>query len=157
MQSSEVIETLNDLLKTTKDGEEGFRTCAEQAKSVNLKSMFQQAASRCDAGAIELQSTIRRLGGEPGDSGSVSGAMHRAWTAMKSSVGAMDDHEVLAECERGEDFAKSAYESALKKDLPDEIRMIVEKQYEGLKENHDKIRGLRDARVNGEAPSTHFS
>jgi uncharacterized protein (TIGR02284 family) len=57
----------------------------------------------------------------------------------------MDDHAILAECERGEDVAKSAYESALDKDLPVEVRTIVERQYRGVKENHDKIRDLRNA------------
>ena len=42
MEKSEVISTLNDLLKTTKDGQDGFRTCAEQVKGANLKSVFRQ-------------------------------------------------------------------------------------------------------------------
>ena len=49
----------------------------------------------------------------------------------------MDDHAVLEECERGEDVAKNAYEAALKKDLPPDIRTVIERQYQGVKENHD--------------------
>ena len=58
MEKSEVISTLNDLLKTTKDGQDGFRTCAEQVKGANLKSVFETAASRCDEGAAELKAKI---------------------------------------------------------------------------------------------------
>jgi uncharacterized protein (TIGR02284 family) len=51
---------------------------------------------------------------------------------------------VLAECERGEDVAKSAYEAALKEDLPPDVKAIVRRQYEGVKANHDRIRDLRN-------------
>jgi uncharacterized protein (TIGR02284 family) len=57
----------------------------------------------------------------------------------------MDDHAVLEECERSEDVAKSAYEAALKKDLPSDIRTVVERQYAGVKENHDRVRDLRNS------------
>jgi uncharacterized protein (TIGR02284 family) len=56
----------------------------------------------------------------------------------------MDEHAVLAECERGEDAAKSAYQAALEEDLPPDVKAIVQRQYEGVKENHDRIRDLRN-------------
>ena len=56
----------------------------------------------------------------------------------------MDEHAVLAECERGEDAAKSAYEKALDEELPPTIETIVRRQYQGVIENHDRIRGLRN-------------
>ena len=51
---------------------------------------------------------------------------------------------MLAECERGEDVAKSAYEAALKEDLPPDVKAIGRRQYEGVKANHDRIRDLRN-------------
>ena len=139
-----VISTLNTLLETTKDGEHGFRTCAEAVTNPRLKTMFEDAARRCDGGAAELQAKIRSLGGEPATSGTASGALHRAWTNIKSSITAMDEYAVLTECERGEDVAKSAYEEALKEDLPMDIKTLVQRQYEGVKANHDRIRQLRN-------------
>jgi uncharacterized protein (TIGR02284 family) len=92
----------------------------------------------------------RRLGGHPAQGGSVSGSVHRAWTNIKSTITGMNEHAVLAECERGEDTAKHAYEAALKQDLPMDVRTIIERQYQGVKENHDRVRNLR----NGAAPGT---
>jgi uncharacterized protein (TIGR02284 family) len=143
MDNHQVVATLNNLLETTKDGESGFRTCAEGVTSPRLKTVFETAARRCDEGAAELRAEIRRLGGEPATSGTVGGSLHRAWTNIKSAITGKDDHAVLAECERGEDVAKSAYEAALKEDLPPEVRAIVHRQYEGVKVNHDRIRDLR--------------
>ena len=51
---------------------------------------------------------------------------------------------MLAECERGEDVAKSAYEAALKEDLPPDVKAILRRHYEGVKANHDRIRDLRN-------------
>jgi uncharacterized protein (TIGR02284 family) len=139
-----VISTLNKLLETTKDGEQGFRTCAGAVNDPGLKKVFEDAAKRCDEGAAELRARILSLGKEPASSGTASGALHRAWTNIKSSITGMDEYEVLTECERGEDVAKSAYEKALNEDLPMDIKTLVQRQYEGVKANHDRIRQLRN-------------
>ncbi len=103
---------------------------------------METAASRCAVAAAELETHIRALGGETHHSGAVTGALHRAWSNLKSSVSTMDDHAVLAECESAEDTAKGAYEAALKKDLTANVRALIERQYQGVKENHDRIRHL---------------
>jgi len=71
--------------------------------------------------------------------------MHRAWINIKSAITGMNEHAVLAECERGEDTGKHTYEEALKQDLPTDVRTIIERQYQGVKENHDRVRDLRNA------------
>jgi hypothetical protein len=50
-QMDKVISTLNTLLETTKDGEQGFRTCAGAVKNPQLKKVLENAAERCDEGA----------------------------------------------------------------------------------------------------------
>jgi len=55
----------------------------------------------------------------------------------------MNEHAVLSECERGEDAAMAAYEAALKKSLPTDVRTLVERQYQGVKANHESVRNLR--------------
>lgn len=144
MDTQKVIRTLNTLLETTEDGVRGFVACAEGVSSPHLKTVFETAARRCEEGGQELKTAIRGLGGEPATSGSLSGSLHRAWTNIVSSITGMDEHAVLAECERGEDAAKSAYEKALDEELPPTIEAIVRRQYQGVKENHDRIRDLRN-------------
>ncbi len=145
MDNQDIIATLNDLLEISRDGEQGFRTCAEGVQSPNLKALFEAAARRCAEGAAELEAKVRSLGGEPPQGGSISGSMHRAWTNIKSTITGMSEHAVLAECERGEDAAKAAYEAALQKNLPADVRTLVERQYQGVKANHDRVRNLRNA------------
>jgi uncharacterized protein (TIGR02284 family) len=144
MDKNEVIATLNELIETSRNGEEGFRTCADGVKSVQLKQMFEHAASRCAQAVNELQAKVRSLGGDPERRGSVSGSLHRGWVNLKSTITGMSEEAVLAECERGEDVAKRAYEAALKRDLPADVRSMVERQYEGVKQHHDRVRQLRN-------------
>jgi uncharacterized protein (TIGR02284 family) len=145
MENDDVIATLNDLIETSRDGEEGFRTCAVGVKSAQLKQMFQQAASRCAQAVSELQAKVRSLGGDPERRGSVSGSLHRAWVNIKSTITGMDEAAVLAECERGEDVARKTYEDALSKDLPADVRSMVERQYQGVRQHQDRVRQLRGA------------
>jgi uncharacterized protein (TIGR02284 family) len=85
MESEKVVTTLNKLLETTKDGENGFRTCAGAVTNPNLKIVFEDAARRCDAGAAELEAKIRRLGKEPAK------IRHRKRYASSR----LDQHQVL--------------------------------------------------------------
>ena len=47
MTNDEIISTLDDLIETSKDGEYGFNTCAEDVKDMQLKKVFTAAAQRC--------------------------------------------------------------------------------------------------------------
>ena len=145
MDRDDTIETLNDLIETCKDGEEGFRICAEDIRRAELKPMFEQAAMHCNEAAAELQAQVTRMGGKPERKGSLAGSAHRRWVDIKSAITGRDDKAVLEECERGEDVAKASYQKALKKDLPADVRAIVERQYPGVLEHHDKVRALEKA------------
>ena len=117
MQNDQEISVLNNLIETCKDGELGFKTAAEGLTSSDLKAKFLEYSRERGAMARELQNEVRRLGGDPETSGSMSGSMHRGWLDIKSVVTGKDDHAILAEAERGEDVAKSVYEDALKESV----------------------------------------
>src|SRR6266446_5641951 len=111
MDRDDVIATLNDLIEVSRDGEEGFGTCAEAVKNPQLKTFFEQKAQRCALGAAQLQRKVRELGGDPERSGSTAGALHRFWINLRSTLAGMDENAILDECERGEDVARRAYRS----------------------------------------------
>jgi uncharacterized protein (TIGR02284 family) len=144
MSNDDVIDVLNDLIETCKDGEYGFKACAEHAKSPELKNVFMARGEECRRAAEELQAQVVALGGKPDDSGSASGAMHRGWVSVRSVLTGYDDKAMLEECERGEDVAVGSYRDALEKDLPENIRSLVERQAMGAQRNHDQIKALRD-------------
>jgi uncharacterized protein (TIGR02284 family) len=140
----DVVDALNDLAECCKDGEYGFRACAEQAKREDLKSVFLQRADDCRRGAQELYEQIRAFGGKIDEGGSAAGAVHRGWVAVKSTLSTYDDKAVLEEAERGEDNAMARYRKALKQPLPANAKLVVERQMQGVQRNHDQIKMLRD-------------
>jgi uncharacterized protein (TIGR02284 family) len=126
-QQKEIISTLNSLIETLKDGQEGFKQAAEAVKDSDLKSIFSEYSLQRSKFAGELQAQAVQLGeSDPEDSGSASGAMHRTWINIKSAVTSGDDHAILAECERGEDSAIKEYKDAIEGDgLSAPLRDIV--------------------------------
>jgi uncharacterized protein (TIGR02284 family) len=133
------------LIETCKDGELGFKTAADGLQSADVKAKFLEYSRQRAEMARELQAEVRRLGGDPEKSGSMSGTMHRGWLDIKSAVTGKDDHAIIAEAERGEDVAKAAYENALKESsLDTSSRSIVQQQSTKVRQAHDAVRDLRD-------------
>ena len=139
----DTVKILNKLIETSEDGLQGFKEAADKATEPQLKQLFSERAQSCSQSARELQTLVASLGGEAEKSGSVAGAAHRGWVKVKTAVGD-NNIAVLEEVERGEDYAKASYTKALKSELPPQVRQVVEKQFQGVVANHDRIRDLRD-------------
>ncbi len=144
MDKSDVVDVLNDLIEVSKDGEYGFTQCAEHAKSPDIKSTLASRSRDCAAGAAELQRYVSTYGGTPEKSGSAVGAMHRGWVSVRTALTSKDDLAVLEEAENGEDSALKSYRKAAEKDLPADVKALVQKQLQGAQANHDQIKALRD-------------
>src|SRR6266550_7310539 len=107
-RNDEVIDHLNDLIETCKDGEYGFRTAVEAMANqgdAELRTLFNTYAQQRARFAAELQNEVLRRGGDPAKAGHVSAAFHRGWMNLKAAVSGKSEASIVAECERGEDAA----------------------------------------------------
>ncbi|MCA1589223.1 MAG: PA2169 family four-helix-bundle protein [Acidobacteria bacterium] len=138
------MSTLNGLIETCKDGQTGFKEAAEGLERSDLKSLFYEFSQQRSQFAGELQALVGSLGGDPENSGSTLGALHRGWINIKSAVTGRDDEAILNECERGEDGAKDAYKSALEYRLPANVLDVVQTQYQSIQSAHDRVKALRN-------------
>ena len=146
--NDDVISTLNGLIETCKDGQDGFKEAAEGVERSDLKSLFYEFSQQRSQFAGELQELVRTLGGDPEKSGSMAAALHRGWINIKSAVTGKDEGAILNECERGEDVAKNAYKEALEEALPANVLEVVQTQYTAVQAAHDRVKALRDATNN---------
>jgi uncharacterized protein (TIGR02284 family) len=134
--------TLNELIQTCKDGENGFRAAAESVEDSNLRHLFESYAQQRAEFAAELQLEVRRLAEDPVEGGHAAAAVRRSWLDIKAGLTGRDEAMVIAECERSEDMAVQVYQKSFDSDLPNDLRMIVERQFLEVKEAHDRIRSL---------------
>jgi uncharacterized protein (TIGR02284 family) len=143
--AAQAIKTLNQLIATCKDGENGFRTAAEGVKIQDVKTLFNSYSAQRARFVVELQAEVERLGGQPAEGGSLTATLHRGWMNVKSLVTGRDVYAMFAECRRAEEAAVKTYEEALKTPLPAEARAVVERQFEQIKEAHARVHALEEA------------
>jgi uncharacterized protein (TIGR02284 family) len=143
------IATLSELLAVARGGEHGFMACAEHAHTDALKKLFVSRASRRAIAADELRELIARVGGDPAASGKIRGATRRGWGNLHAALTQNTDEALVEECEHGEDHALEVYRNALDDHLPEFVRQVVLRQFEGMMSDHDQIRLLRSDPLQG--------
>lgn len=139
---AEVISTLNELIETCRDGQEGFRTAAEGVRSAELRELFHDYARQRADFASALQDEVRRLGGDPERTGSLVASLHRGWMGLRAALEGNDDRAIVSECERGEGVALETYRAALDADMPANVRAMIERQFAEVKEAHHRLADL---------------
>ena len=137
-----ISSTLNQLIQTCKDGENGFRAAAEGVEDPNLRRLFESYCQQRAEFAAELQVEVERLGEEPAEEGHAVATLHRSWMNIKSAVTGKDEGAIITECERGEDFAVQTYDRALRNPLSADVKDLVERQFLKIREAHDQVRSL---------------
>ena len=146
MAEQPAVSTLNNLIETCRDGEQGFRNAAENLRDPQVKALFSEFARERGGFAEELEQEVRRLGGTPSQGGSVAGTVHRGWMDVKGAVTGRDDASIIAEAERGEDTAVAAYQAAMQQPLPSGTDALVQRQHAKVKQVHDRVHALEEQR-----------
>lgn len=144
--SNTEITMLNTLIATTIDSVNGYQESAQAVENDRFRQLFMELAQDRQQVLPQLQAEVARLGGNPEDDGSTLGAAHRAFVDLKSAITGRDDKAVINEVERGEDYIKEKYETALNNaDLSAETRQVVSQAYESVRRGHDRVRDLKHA------------
>ena len=142
--SKEAAGYVEDLVRLNIDSAQGFTAAADMIEDKSLAASFREYAAQRDANAEELKAAIAYNGEEPPQGGTASGTLHRWWLEVKGKITSGNAHSVLSEAERGEDNAMARYRKALKQPLPAGVKLIVERQMQGVQRNHDQVKMLRD-------------
>ena len=141
---SEEISTLNTLIATTIDSITGYENSAEDIENSRFREIFRERANERQSVVSELQQEVRRLGGDPEDGGSFMGKTHQRFEDLKSAITGGDEKSIINEVERGEDYLKEKFETALNADtLSGESRSVVERCYQSVRSGHDQMSQLK--------------
>ena len=134
--------TLNQLIKTCRDGEKGFEAAAGAVSDPNLRHLFESYSQQRSEFAAELELEVRRMAKNPAEGGHVAAALHRGWMDLIATTSSQDEGGIIAECERGEDVAVRVYQTALAAALPADIKAMVERHFIKIQEAHEQVRSL---------------
>ena len=142
---SDEITTLNTLTTTLIDSVTGFEDAATNIEgSSRLQQLFRERSSERRRVVEDLRSEVRRLGGDPEDSGSFLGKTHQRFLDLKAAVTGRDEQAIINEVERGEDYLKDKFETALDSGaLSGESRAVVERAYQSVRAGHDQVSALK--------------
>jgi uncharacterized protein (TIGR02284 family) len=138
------IATLNTLIATTIDSINGYEDAAAHIQNERLREVFRQRANERQRVVEDLRAEVRRLGGEPEDDGTIMGKTHQRFLDLKAAIAGRDEKAIVNEVERGEDYLKEKFETALNSsDLSGETRAVVERAYQSVRSGHDQISQLK--------------
>jgi uncharacterized protein (TIGR02284 family) len=137
---------LNQLLQVCRASQRGYQQAVTNASDPDLARLFSDYAGQRSKYIAELEDRIRTLRSDPAQGTLPGASMHQGWMEVKSASAFAPLHALLEECERGEDMAVAAYRTALQqRDMDEQSRRLIQRQYEGVQAAHDRVRQLRDS------------
>ena len=139
------ITILNTLTATLIDSVNGYEDAAANIEgNSRFPQLFRERATERRQVAEELRGEVSRLGGNPEDDGSFLGKTHQRFLDLKAAITGRDEQAIINEVERGEDYLKEKFETAIESgNLSGETRQAVERAYQSVKSGHDQMSQLK--------------
>ncbi len=138
------VAALNTLISTLLDSVEGYTKAAGDIESASLGTIFADRARERREVAARLQAVVAQQGGEPENDTSTMGAIHRTFFDLKTAITGRDNEAIINEVERGEDYLKGKFETAMKNvDLSPAARAAVGLAWTSVRAGHDQMSQLK--------------
>ena len=132
--------TLNDLIATCRDAEEGYGKAAKGVHSDHLRDLLTRYSRQRSDFAEELQNLARSLGRDPETTGHIGGILHRGWIDLESRIRPKSDEEFIENCLNGDMQTAKHYERALADPLPANLRAVLDRHLESVRRALNEFR-----------------
>ena len=137
-----------DLVETLKDGQKGYAASAEKLADSDRPD-WATTMRRLEQQRVQFAQEIVGMGHDYGDDvdegGSALAAVHRGWLSLKDALTGDKPSGVLDAAVQGEDHTVSEYEKALKEDLSEGFRTVVQRQRGEIVAARDEVKALQTA------------
>jgi uncharacterized protein (TIGR02284 family) len=138
------VAILNTLIGTLLDSIDGYQKSAGDVGNQALADKFNARARERQSAVTKLQAAVAAAGGDPQDDSTILGGIHRAFLSLKEAVNGTDDKAIINEIERGEDYLKGKFETALADaDLSPTARASAEEAWTSVRAGHDEMSALK--------------
>lgn len=147
MKNEQIVSVLNDLLHITNDRIEGFEKVEGKIWEAypDIKDDYDRMISQSKVMKNELNNLITEINGQPQDSTSVAGSLHRTWIDIKNSFMSANVKSTLGNVVFGEKAAIKAYEDALNSgNLYGRSLEVVTEHLRKLKESFHQFQKIQE-------------
>lgn len=143
--SSSERKRLELLVEINVDSITGYTEAASLTHDEDLTALFDDIAAERRVNAAALGQQLHSGGVSPHFTGSVKAGAHRAWMDLRSFLQKGDRAAVLTEVSRGEHVMRETYERVLEELRGHGLAPLVERQYQGVCAQQERIAGLLEA------------
>jgi uncharacterized protein (TIGR02284 family) len=150
MSNRQTLKALSSLYRIVEAGERGYAVAAANVDNRGLKLLFKSFAQQRANFKTEIFKEIQHLNSHvrvPSSSvTSILAMIHRGRIDIFAALTIGDENVekvVLKEVVLGEGVALRAYENALKKDLPSEVRELVARQFDEVRRVVEEVNLMR--------------
>jgi uncharacterized protein (TIGR02284 family) len=143
----ELIITLQSLVEICRDGNQGFKDAGDGVKDPKLRDLLHYYSEQRMNFSLELGRLVDKHFGDTNLTGTILGSLHRRWMDIRFGIIGSSTKGILTECLRGENAANKKYEEALARDLPADVKKVLEYQHGEVKKVIENLTRL--AELNG--------
>ncbi len=146
MELRDDLTQLNNVKDLLVDSQKGYLQAAERVEDVQLKGILTHLSTSRTSLLAAMDKLIAAAAPDqpPREGGTVKGDLHRTWMEVRDALSTSDNANVLAECERGEEFLLMRYDEVLKKEeLNPAARSTLQEQRAIVQGNVERVRQLR--------------
>lgn len=131
-------------IATLLDTLDGYQKSSGDIDNQALADKFNARARERQSAITKLQPAVAAAGGNPEDDGTLLGGAHRAFQSLKEAVTGRDEKAIVAEIERGEDYLRAKFETALADvDLSPTARAAAEEAWQSVRAGHKEMSALK--------------
>lgn len=146
MELRDDLTQLNNVKDLLVDSQKGYLQAAERVEDVQLKGILTHLSTSRTSLLAAMDKLIAAAAPDqpPREGGTIKGDLHRTWMEVRDALSTSDNANVLAECERGEEFLLMRYDEVLKKeDLNLAARSTLQEGSAIVQGNLERVRQLR--------------
>lgn len=138
-----VVEKMNDLIQLDLDAIRAYDQAIEACDVQEIRSKLTEFKNDHERHVEDLSACVKSYGGEPRTSRDLKGFLIEGFTGIMSR----GDHSALVAMRGNEELTNRSYESALRGELPDDVRPIVERNREDERRHLEWIVDALDKKV----------
>ena len=127
MEQSRMIERINDIIAIDIDAVESYQQAIERVDVEFLRMRLREFQQDHERHIRELSQIVQRMGGSPRTRPDIKGFLAKGFTAVTSMMG---NEAALRAMQGNEVLSNRSYKTALGEDWSDDVRAIIERNYQ---------------------------